>query len=552
MSQLLETLGRGLLGRLFDVFEKQLPGSIDDDLDQLVELARGASTSADLALQVGKAHLREARLANARAAFERARELGAPTGVAERGLACVLDDLGRYSEAVELLKQVQSAHPKDAAVAFALGLLHEREDDVDEARLCYEAATANCPQLRNAHERLAALDVREQNWSSAAARYEQLSDIAPEDLDLLLTLATLRFQEGELERSVEGFQRVLLVEPDTCDTVNDASLNDESKLVESIAALEKLVQRYPGVGEFRVHLADMYAKAADDENAVQHYRAALELNPSYLEATIKLGTQHLRRSRFDAAARQFNRAMELNDRLLSAFIGLGVAQHANGATNEALATFDLAANLAPNSVLLYGETNRLQLRVESSTRRRDGKRVATLDEDNFVDEVMRRHERAVRSNPSWADAHYRHGLMLRSADRLNEAIRAFRDATTLSPNFSRAHEKLGVCLHEVGAHDQALEAFRDSLRVAPEAVEMHYQLALLYSQQNQFELSVERFLYALDGAIKEDDVQHTLHLSLQNMGLVDRSNAMWRSICEMAPLPEWVERRLMPLPLSEN
>lgn len=544
MSQFLETLGRGLLGRLFDAFEKQLPGAVDDDLDQLLELARGASTSADLALRLGTAYLRESRLTDARSAFERARTLGAPAGVAARGLACVMDDLGRYDEAIRLLDEAAVADADDPAIAFGLGMLHERQGRAEVARGYYESSLKRCPRLRNAHERLAALAAREQDWSSAAAHYRSLSELAPEDLDVLLTLATLRLQGNDAPAAIDSFQRVLLIEPDTCDAASDAALHGGGELNESMVALEKLIQRYPGVSEFRVSLADLCVKASDDRGAVQHYRAAIEINPNYLEATIKLGTQHLRRSRFGAAARQFNRAIELNDRLLSAFIGLGVAQHASGATQDALTTFDLAANLAPNSLLLYNETNRLRLKAEHAG---ELSGPDATREDEIVEEALRRHERAVGANPTWADAHYRFGLMLRHGGRVHDAIRAFRAAIALSPAFARAHEKLGICLHEIGAYDESRAAFIESLSAPPETLEMHYQLALLYAQQSQFEVSVDCFISALDGAFKEDDVQHTLHLALQGLGLVDRSTANWQSICEMSPLPPCVERRLAPI-----
>ena len=52
---------------------------------------------------------------------------------------------------------------------------------------------------------------------------------------------------------------------------------------------------------------------------------------------------------------------KLTTRLLSAYVGLGVAQHAIGETDEALASFELAASVEPNSTLLFSETARLQL-----------------------------------------------------------------------------------------------------------------------------------------------------------------------------------------------
>ena len=101
----------------------------------------------------------------------------------------------------------------------------------------------------------------------------------------------------------------------------------------------------------------------------EQYRAAVVTQPNYLEATVKLGAQHLRQGRHADAAQMFNRAVELNDRLMTAFVGLGVAQHLCGREREAQATFDLAASLEPNSTLLFAETARLQLKSEQTRSR---------------------------------------------------------------------------------------------------------------------------------------------------------------------------------------
>ena len=76
---------------------------------------------------------------------------------------------------------------------------------------------------------------------------------------------------------------------------------------------------------------------------------------------MKLGTQHLRGGRFDDASKCFSSALELNDRLLSAYVGIGVAQHASGRMPEAVASFDMARNIEPNSTLLFSEVAHMQL-----------------------------------------------------------------------------------------------------------------------------------------------------------------------------------------------
>lgn len=547
MSYLLESLGRGLLGQLVDAFERRLEGSADDDPDELAARLRYATTSADLALRTGAAYLRHSRLTDARRAFEHARSIPAARQNATLGLACVQEELGRSSEVLRMLESVRALEPDDAAIAFAIALCHERGGRQDEAREGYLRSVELCPRLRNGHERLGAIAVRERDWLAAEMHYSRLAKLDPSDLDVLLTLGTLELHAGRAVSAIETFHRALLVEPETTGEALEGieELTTDGKLATAIGALEKLVAKYPGVSEFHVHLGDLYVKSGEDERAAQQYRTALEIHPTFLEATVKLGTQHLRTGQFHDAARTFNRAAELNDRLLLAFIGLGLAQHDAGRPADASATFDLAAGLAPNSTLLVSETARLHLR-SGLGRLRDAQGCAPAEHDQadpsaapesdgLLADAIRRNERLINENPVRADLHYRHALLLRHLGDSRRSSGALRRAVALAPSFSKAHVQLGVALREAGRRTESLEAFRAALTLRADDVEQHYQLALLFASRSQFDLAVERIEQAADNESEIGAIQNNLALALQNIAMVDRVAASWNALAELCP-----------------
>jgi protein O-GlcNAc transferase len=297
-----------------------------------------------------------------------------------------------------------------------------------------------------------------------------------------------------------------------------------------------MVEKYPGVADFHLRLADLLARRGEDDEAVEHYLAAIEARPGYLEATVKLGTQHLRRERLTEAAQTFNVAVELNDRLMTAFAGLAVAQHAVGRRHEASATFDLAVSLEPNSGLLFSETTRLQMKSVARRTR------SVLDEvnaaprpfagDAWLPEALRRHQQLLAQRPGQADLHYRLGLLLRQAGRLPEATAAFRAAVEIHPGYLRALVKLAICECEGGAGDAALERFRSAVTIREDQIDVHYELALLFAQRNQFDLIVEQVEHAGDG-VHDLVRRQNLALALQTIGMVDRASATWRSLCEL-------------------
>jgi len=540
MSYLLEALGRGLLINLRSAFENQLPSDEADDPAALEQRAAASPNSLDLAVRLAVSCLRAGRLTQARREFERAAQLNSSVVLPFIGLACVHDELGQTATALQYLEQARARDPEDPAVSFGIGFCLERLGRIHEARTAYTQAIAQCPQLRNAYERLAAIAIRDGNWAEAIVQYERLADMEPDDLDVLLTLGNLYLQAERPEEAIEQYQQALFVEPETeSPPFESEELVDEGRLREAIAAVERLIRKYPGVAPFHVQLGDLYVRAGQDGKAIEQYRLALEAQPSFLEATVKLGTQHMRQGRLVDAAITFNRAVELNDRLITAFVGLGVAQHACGRHHESLATFDLAASLEPSTTLLFSESARLQLQLEQ--RRRTGAGTDGLAEvdpapqhDRLIEEALRRHEQALAQTPGHADLHYRYGLLLRQVGRLAEAIEAFRRAVAINPHYSKALVKLAICLKEAGQIDEAIETFTRALRLNDKFVDVHYQLGLLFAQRAQFELAVEQFERAIAGNDRNLAFRANLALALQNIGLVDRAAATWRSICELS------------------
>jgi tetratricopeptide (TPR) repeat protein len=530
MSYLLESLGRGLLVRLAGAFQHQLPPP-RESADDLAQRLRACPTSVDLATRLGVAYLEELQPAKARRAFARALELAPESAPAKLGLASALDELGDAEGTIRLLERVHECDPGDPAVTFAIGLCHERAGQTGPARRYYQAALTSCDSLRNARERLGAIAIRDGDHETAMRLYMRLAELDGEDLSVVLTLATLQHCAGQSAAAAETFQRALLIEPETDENASflDTPQESHADAERALGVLEQLIEQHPAVTEYRVHLADLYAKLGQDEQAVDQYNAALELHPTFLEATVKLGTQHYRGRRYEDAACAFNRATELNDQLLTAFVGLGVAQLNSAGQAEADATFDLAASLAPNSTLLYAETARLSLKVAAAEGRpRESDETTAIQDDDLL-HAVRGHQRAVCRRDCDAGAHYRLGLLHRQAGAFRDSIVEFRRAGELYPAFAKAHIQLAVALRESGEFAEATACFRQAVVCDQNAIESHYQLGLLFSRRRRFDAVLEHVECEFAGDVSRVE---TILLALQNCGILDRTEAARQAIAE--------------------
>jgi tetratricopeptide (TPR) repeat protein len=387
---------------------------------------------------------------------------------------------------------------------------------------------------------------------AAADHYTRLCELDPEQTELQLGLANLLLKQGEHQKAIARYEYALSLEPDNWTAHNDVvSAYEEAGLIrEAIEHLHKMVEQQPEFADTRLRLGDMYARIGNDSAATLQYERAAQISPDYLEANVKLGTQHLRAGRFEQASQWFSTALELNDRLLSAYVGIGVAQHASGRTTEALSSFEMARNIEPNSTLLFSEVARMHLKAAAG--QQSGRFILgstpSVEQDtpehvtDLLSQQIQRVREAVAQNPNHADLHYRLGLLLRNRGQLDDAIASFRQAATINPTYMKALIKLGLALSEADQTEEAIEVFKQATDVRPDYVDLHYQIGLLFVQRNQFEMAVEHFEQAVSGNPGNVAFQANLALSLQNMGLIDRAQATWQIVSELAPDSEYAEQ----------
>ena len=120
-------------------------------------------------------------------------------------------------------------------------------------------------------------------------------------------------------------------------------------------------------------------------------------------------------------------------------------------------------------------------------------------------------------------------MLLRAHGQTRPAAEQFAEAVRLSPSYMKAWIKLGVARQEVALPDEALDAFCQAMAIEPRSVERHYRLAMLYTHRANFQCEVRRRETAADPAHR-DRIRADLALSLQNMALMDRVSATWRSL----------------------
>lgn len=543
MSVILEAIGKGLERSLLEIVLPRC-GMLDcSEEHHLIKQAKEHPEDLVYKLRLGIHFTWMARIDQAECYLKEIIRRDPHHLDAHLAWAALLNSQGQLDQACEWLEKARQYHPGNSRVLFALGYIYERNSQQDQAEECYLKAQAVRPYLCQATQRLGAMYIRQGKYEQAVEQYQGLQKEHPEQVWNYLVLGQIYLHLDNFRESVAAFERALTIDPDNFEVHDDyvESLVQSGDYHEAIDEMKKIIDTQEGFPDSYVRLGDLYTQVGEDVLAVENYCQALELHPHYLEATVKLGTQHLRMGRLYDAARKLNSGVEINDQLIMAYTGLGLAQYRCGLQEVGGDTLDLAQALEPNTHLLFSEVARLQLKIATAQKPQYEFSDATeLDQtsdkerDLLLDKQIDRHRQALMDNPNHADLHYRYAVLLRGKGQLDQAIKHYELALEVNPAYTRARLKLGLALREKSQITEATEVLQKVLDINIEYVELHYRLGLMYCDRLQFELAVEHFDFN-GNETPHGNVQENLYLALQNMGLVDRVGASWQAFCSLDP-----------------
>ena len=541
MSYLLELLGRGLESEIGDVLGRIYGPASTSPLEQLQCNVRNHPERWDFRRELGIRHLLAADIPEAIGQLSIACQLAGGDVPARAALAAADEAGSAVEDASRQLELLVVDAPHEPNLLYSLGSCYERLQRPQEAAACYRRAIATESRFNAARERLAAISLLTGDDAEAAAQLEHLRKTVADETWHLSVLGHLYYRRGEFCKAMVNFESAAVAGPENWSLLDDTieKLIEAKRFSEAMLRLDDLIEKQPCFPDLHVRLGDLYVALGQDDAAMACFVRALELQPDYMEAVIKVGTQHSANGRWEEAAEAFCQAAEINDRCLRSYIGLGVSQLAAGKEEQAGISFDLAGSIEPNTGQLMTETVRLQLmnaladeHVTQAGREIEAPSAAAcLGSGDLLTTQLRRHEQAVANRPGDSDLRMRYGQLLRHQGQLAEAAEQFRCVLRTVDAHMDAAIKLGITLADLDQTGGAEAMFRQAFDVSDEQIATHYRLGLLYTDRQLFEKAVRSMEQAAPQG--RDNVRTMLATSLQNMGLMDRSAATWRSLCQI-------------------
>lgn len=283
-------------------------------------------------------------------------------------------DQGLFEEAIAAFKEALS-EPKSGTLVQRLALFYLSESHSalaisQSARGAHGRAIENLevavslnPHYADLHYHLGGAHLEQNNPVLAAESLRRALEINPGYARAKLLLGIALYLIGD---RVGGFHRAheavtlepTLDEKELLAQAHEADARDDTE--GALGFLKRMAEAESDDAVFHARLAlDLYKRGMHAE-AVEEYRHALLIKPTYADLRNQLGITLVALSRNEEAEAEFSRAVQINPRYAEARLNHGLVLRRLGRSEDAINAFATVLDLDPDNTLAADNLNALR------------------------------------------------------------------------------------------------------------------------------------------------------------------------------------------------
>mgnify|MGYP001366379728 CR=1 FL=1 len=253
------------------------------------------------------------------------------------------------------------------------------------------------------------------------------------------------------------------------------------------------------------------------DEAMAHYRRALDIFPMYELALYNAGFVLHLRGKLDEAAGYYRKALSAKPDYADAHYSLGLILKVQGRPDEAISHLRQAIKFKPDYAEAYNELAGI-----------------SLGRGRF-EEAVDYYRQAIGVKPDYAQAYYNLGNAFVSQGKFKDAAECFQQALRIKPDYAEAHCNLGAVLKQGGRFDEAISHYKEALKVKPDAPEIHNNLGNALLAQGGADEAIEHFRRAVK--LKPDFAEGYFNLgyACQSQGRLEEAEKCYRQALQIDP-----------------
>lgn len=357
--------------------------------------------------------------------------------------------LSPLDEVNQARKKIQ-AHPNSASAFLNLGLALRRAGNDADAEKAVGHALKLDPRLSEAWYCKGLLDADQDKWTSAEQALQKAIVLKPDNLAARIQLGGVLLTQGDFSGAEREWAYVKGKDPSN--------------------------------PEARYGLGLIFMRQGKMADAGREFRAAIRLRgkPGYPEAAEKLGETFLRQRKWKTAEDIFRKVLNVQPESLGAINGLATTLARLGDVDQSRQEFAKAQTI-------------LQKNLKLQRAQGDNNHGLQLWMGGDLAHAAEYFRRALKDDPTYAEAHNNLGGVLWQQNQRQGAIAQFKAAIRTKPDSAQAHNNLGSALFQTHDVDGAITEFRSAIAFNPGLVMGHYNLAVALSQKGELEKAEKQF-----------------------------------------------------------
>ncbi len=279
-------------------------------------------------------------------------------------------------------------------------------------------------------------------------------------LAILLILGALTFHQSAKYHDLITLYQATLTQNPQCWMAEynlGLALKNQGQLDQAIAHYRRAINIWPDYVEAHYNLGGAYIEKGEIDEALAEYRRAIEIRPEEADSHNNYGSALRELKQFDQAEAEYKRALSLRPQYLEARLNLGSLLLQRGRTAEAITNLETARRLQPNDA-----TTRVTLALALMKNGQTGEAAAELN-------------RAVQLAPDKVSALNSFAWLLATAsdDSVRDGKRAVQLAERANAlagnNDPTILHTLAAAYAEAGRFDEALQTARRAMKLASRA-----------------------------------------------------------------------------------
>jgi tetratricopeptide (TPR) repeat protein len=449
---------------------------------------------------------------------------------------------GRYRQAIAMFQGIISRNPSPhnlhhrlatyyctqshyyiARIHFALG-------NYQEARAEFETVLRMNPERNEIYKYLAACYHSSGETRKAQDAIDKRISVIPSPVDDQVMLASMFLQKQLWQKTSSTIERRMSLHPNHADAHYYLGLTSLGKgaPLQAIEHFNRSLAINPQYWKTRIKLGIVHAFLGNHELAQSQLSVVLRRFPDYPDISYYLGIVHSSRSEFDLAAEAFAKTLDLNPSFVNARIKLAITQWSTGKPLEARELLRDGVRINPKDhslagLLRYIDILNTRSRPNSALSSPPGgkqKRLFPYATDNFhrhiviapnfsemfslIRQVVSVEQRLntelldiirapFTTYMNYPDYHYEVGSTYMKARKHLDAEKSFQTALEINPNYLQAQLLLFHSLRMRKEPESALDAAQLLLEKKISYPDFHYNLGEVYLSLNLEEKALEAF-----------------------------------------------------------